>query len=263
MGYSHLRLARLWYTDDTRLRMLQGLCDAYGLSPKLANPADGVPLTLLEGTVSAVFHEVPKFLTHGPESGTPACIAQVRALQQPEPGTLTGVWAETQYASADEETSEADEQHAPDEQNRPAQLKDDEDAKPRARRTLARLAIPSQFIKDRDPADKGEDHPVVMAQLDLNRSLGIIDRRIDKVMIDPIGTYAAAGVAHCGIFVRRQAKRRGETTAKICITAAVLAPPASSGEAWTLHGWSYTSRSGSPTTRHKPRTTPRTTRPAR
>lgn len=246
MGYSHLRLVCLWYTDDTRLRMLQGLCDAYGLSPKLANPADGVPLTLREGTVSAIFHEAPKFLNHGPESGSLAGIAQIGALQHPEPGTLTGVWAETEYNSPDEETSEADEQDAPDEQGRPAKLKDDEDAKPRARRTLARLGIPSQFIRDRDPADKGEDHPVIMAQLDLNRSLGIIDRRIDNVMVDPIGTYPAAGVAHCGIFVRRQAKRRGDTAAKICITAAVLAPPANVGDAWTLHGWSYTSRQWRP-----------------
>jgi len=36
----------------------------------LANPADGIPLPLYEGTVSAVFHETPKFLTHGPESGS-------------------------------------------------------------------------------------------------------------------------------------------------------------------------------------------------
>ena len=167
-------------------------------------------------------------------------------MQHPEPGTLTGVWAETEYNSPDKETSEADEQDAPDGQGRSAKLKDDEDAKPRARRTLARLGIPSQFIRDRDPADKGEDHPVIMAQLDLNRSLGIIDRRIDNVMVDPIGTYLAAGVAHCGIFVRRQAKRRGDTAAKICITAAVLAPPASDGDAWTLHGWSYTSRQWQP-----------------
>ena len=47
------------------------------------------------------------------------------------------------------------------------------------------------------PADKGEDHPVIMAQLDLNRSLGVIDRRIDNVMVDPIGTYPAAAVAPC------------------------------------------------------------------
>jgi hypothetical protein len=246
MGYSHLRLVCLWHTDDTRLRMLQGLCDAYGLNPQLANPADGIPFPLYEGTVSAVFHETPKFLTHGPESGSFADIAQVSALQQPEPGTLTGVWAETQYNSADEETAEADEQDASEEHDQPARLRDDEDAKPRARRTLARRGAVSQFIRDRDPGDKGEDHPVVMAQLDLNRSLGIIDRRIDNVMVDPIGTYPAAGVAHCGIFVRRQAKRRGEKSAKICITAAVLAPPAGSGDAWTLHGWSYTSRQWQP-----------------
>jgi hypothetical protein len=166
--------------------------------------------------------------------------------QQPEPGTLTGVWAETQYSSAEEEAAEADEQEASDERDQPARLREDEDAKPRARRTLARLGVASQFMTDRDPADKSEDHPVIMAQLDLNRSLGIVDRRIDKVMVDSIGTYPAAGVAHCGVFVRRQAKRRGEKAGKTCITAAVLVPPVSSGGAWTLHGWSYTSRQWQP-----------------
>jgi len=246
MGYSHLRLVCLWYKDDTRLRMLQGLCDAYGLNPQLANPADGVPFPLHDGTVSAVFHEVPTFLIHGPEGGSSTGIAQVSALQQPEPGTLIGVWAETEYSSADEEIAEADEQDTREPRDQPARPKDDEDAKPRARRTLARMGAVSQFITDRDPADKGEDHPVIMAQLDLNRSLGIIDRRIDNVMVDPIGAYPATGVAHCGIYVRRQSKRRGETTAKICITAAALVPPASSGAAWTLHGWSYTSRQWQP-----------------
>ena len=229
MGYRHLRLICLWYKDDARLRMIQGLCDAYGLNSQLANPADGVPFPLHQGTVSAVFHEVPQFLIHGPEGGSSTGIAQVNALQQPEPGTLTGVWAETEYSSTDEEITEANEQDTRETREQPARPKDDEDAKPRARRTLARMGAVSQFITDRDPADKGEDHPVIMAQLDLNRSLGIIDRRIDNVMVDPIGAYPATGVAHCGIFVRRQSKRRGETTAKICITATALVPPASSG----------------------------------
>jgi hypothetical protein len=246
MGYSHLRLVCLWYTDDTRLRMLQGLCDAYGLNPQLANPVDGVPFPLHAGTVSSVFHEVPKFLIHGPEGGSDAGIAKVSALQQPEPGILTGVWAETEYRSAEEEIAEADEQDNREPREQPATPKDDQDAKPRARRTLARKGVVSQFITARDPADKGEDHPVIMAQLDLNRSLGIIDRRIDNVMTDPIGSYSATGIGHCGIFVRRQSKRRGENSAKICITAAALVPPASSSDAWTLHGWSYMSRQWQP-----------------
>ncbi len=46
--------------------------------------------------------------------------------------------------------------------------------------------------------------------------------------------------------MRRQSKRPGETSAKICITAAVLKPPDSAGDAWTLHGWSYTHRQWQP-----------------
>jgi hypothetical protein len=65
-------------------------------------------------------------------------------------------------------------------------------------------------------------------------------------MVNAIGPYPADAVAHCGIFVRRQSMRRGESITKICITAAVLRPPASSGHAWTLHAWSYTSRQWQP-----------------
>lgn len=245
MGYGHLRLMCLWYKDENRLRMIQGLCDAYGLDWKPADPAEGVPFPLYGNSVSAVFHEVPKFLTHGPDSGSSANIADLSSLR-PDAGTLTGVWAETEYITADDEISEEDETGTPDAPDHSGRPKSGEDAKPRARRTLARLAIPSQFMKDRDAGKtrktgkKSEDHPVTLAQLDLNRSLGIIDSRIDNVMVDAIGTYPAGSVAHCGIFVRRQSRRRGETTAKICITAAVLRPPADSGHAWTLHGWSYT-----------------------
>ena len=246
MGYHHMRLICLWYRDENRRRMIQGLCEAYGLNAQLTDPADGVPVALYQDSVSAVFHEAPKFLIHGPEAGSSARITDVSALR-PEPGTLIGVWAETEYsATDDEETSEADEQNALDAREQSGRPGEDQDAKPRARRTLARMGVVSQFIKDRDAVEKSEDHPVVMAQLDLNRSLGIIDRRIDNVMTEAITTYPANAVAHCGIFVRRQSKRRGETAAKICITAAALKPPASSAEAWTLHSWSYTCRQWQP-----------------
>jgi hypothetical protein len=246
MGYDRLRLVCLWHKDENRLRMINGLCEAYGLDRLATDPSDGVPIPLYQDSVSAVFHEAPKFLTHGPDAGTSASIADMTALQ-PEPRTLVGVWAETEYGSADEEEfSEASEQDMPRPRERPGQPAEDQDAKPRARRTLALLEVPSQFIKDRDPGDKGDDHPVTMAQLDLNRSLGIIDRRIDNVMVDPIGSYPPTGIAHCGIHVRRQSRRHGDASAKICVTAAVLKPPASSDDAWTLHGWSYTSRQWQP-----------------
>jgi hypothetical protein len=238
MGYSHLRLVCLWYKDGNRLRMIQGLSDAYRLDPQTIDPIDGVPIALCQDIVSAVFHQVPHFLVHGPESGQQADLKDVESLK-PTPGTLTGVWAETEYEDGDDEIPEAEERETAG-RDKPGKPSLEEDAKHRGRRTLARLDVPSQFMKDRQPGKQADDHPVISAQLDLNRSLGIIDRRIDHVMIDPIGAYPAGAVAHCGIHVRRQSKRPGENSAKICITAAVLKPPADPGEAWTLHGWSYT-----------------------
>jgi hypothetical protein len=245
MGHSHLRLVCLWHKDENRLRMIQGLSDAHRLDPQTIDPVDGVPIALYQDTVSAVFHAVPQFLIHGPESGQQASLKDIESLK-PTPETLTGVWAETEYEDGDEEIPEAEEQDTATTRAKPGKPSLAEDAKHRGRRTLAQLGVVSQFVKDRQPGKQTEDHPVILAQLDLNRSLGIIDRRIDNVMIDPIGAYPAGAVAHCGIHVRRQSKRPGETSAKICITAAVLKPPDSAGEAWTLHGWSYTHQQWQP-----------------
>ncbi|MFI8456862.1 RNAseH domain-containing protein [Kitasatospora sp. NPDC085464] len=60
-------------------------------------------------------------------------------------------------------------------------------------------------------------------------------------MRDKIGPYKPDEIAHCGIHVRRQSKRSGEKAAKICVTATVMVPPGRNDEAWTMHGWSYTS----------------------
>jgi hypothetical protein len=247
MGFGHLRLVCLWHKDDNRLRMIQGLANAYGLDASTLDPSDGVPMPLHKDAVSVVFHEVPMFLKHGPDSGKLADLSNVKSLPA-EPGTLVGVWAETEYADGDDELREEEEadQAEAAATAQPGRPSEKEDAKHRARRTLAGIAAVSQFIKDRKP-DASDDHPALLAQLDLNRSLGIVDTRIDNVMVDPIGTaYPAGTVAHCGIHVRRQSKRPNERAARICITATVLKPPTQPGEAWTLHGWSYSTRQWQP-----------------
>ncbi len=250
MGYDHLRLVCLWYKDENRWRMIKWLGEAYGLDARALDPADGVPFALHEDTVSAVFHKAEVFLTHGPDAGRESGLASATSLK-PRPGMLVGVWAETDHDSShEEEMPEENEQDATEDRQGSAAPGDDEDAKHRGRRTLARLGAVSQFVTDRKPGkrpqEKDEDHQAIFALLDLNRSLGIIDRRVDNVMVDTIGPYEPNGVAHCGVHVRRQSKRRGDNTAKICVTAAVLKPPTGEGEAWTLHGWSYTHRQWQP-----------------
>ncbi|GHJ49064.1 hypothetical protein Cs7R123_64060 [Catellatospora sp. TT07R-123] len=246
MGYERLTLACLWYRDENRIRMLNGLAEAYGLDASTLDPAEGEPVTLVEGAVSATFHRVPGVLEHGPESGKLDDLRRIATLR-PSPGTLVGVWAETDYDGNEDEVDEsaelAETQNPPTpREDRPRRPDDAHDAKHRTRRSLSQLSVVSQFIKDFKPGKKPGDHPVQLAQLDLNRSLGLIDRRVDNVMIDHVGSFGPQEVAHCGIHVRRQSKRPGERSAKICITAVVLKPPASEGLAWTLHGWSYTDR---------------------
>ncbi|MEU7244889.1 RNaseH domain-containing protein [Streptomyces sparsogenes] len=239
MSYQHLRLVCLWYRDEMRQRMIHGLASVFGLDPQTIDPAEGIPVPLEGSRVSAVFHCVPDFLVHGPAAGQETAVARIPSLKK-EPSTLVGVWAETEYDAAAEE----------EEASAPAGA--DEDAKHQARRTLARLGFVSQFTaarkeaKRKKPNGKQTDHQVVLSLLDLCRSLGIIDRRIDQVMVDAIGPHAADQVAHCGIHVRRQSRQGKDRTAKICVTASVLKPPTTPGGAWTLHGWSYTHRHWQP-----------------
>lgn len=246
MGYDHLRLVCLWYRDENRLRMMKGLSDAYGLGADTFDPVDGEVVPLFQDAVSAVFHRAERFLTHGPLSGMEADLQDFKSLNIPQE-MLIGVWAETEYDSGDDQ-EESDDREAinPGTGQAGGKPAGGEDAKHRARRTLANLGVASQFINDLAPSKSGKDHQAVSAQLDLNRSLGIIDRRIDNVMTDAIGPYLVDGVAHCGIHVRRQAKKKGDRAAKVSITATVLKPPGHEGEAWTLHGWSYTDRRWQP-----------------
>ncbi|MFG3398715.1 RNaseH domain-containing protein [Streptomyces parvus] len=244
MNYQHLRLVCLWYRDEMRQRMIHGLASVFGLDPQTIDPAEGIPVPLDAGRVSAVFHCVPDFLVHGPTAGQETAVAHIPSLKK-EPATLVGVWAETEFDAAAEEE---DAMPPADRAGTASGPGPDEDAKHQARRTLARLGFVSQFTADRKeakrkkPNGKQTDHQVILSLLDLCRSLGIIDRRIDQVMVDAIGPHAADQVAHCGIHVRRQSRQGKDRTAKICVTASVLKPPTTPGGAWTLHGWSYTHR---------------------
>lgn len=234
MGFNHLQIVCLWHKDENRTRMITGLCEAYGLDARAIDPVEGLPLALYGDAISAVFHRVPAFLTHGPDGGRAPGIEHISAFK-PAPGTLVGVWAETEYEATDEDGD--------DEQDAAGKPTESEDAKHQGRRTLAELGLVSQFTADRKIGKKAEgakDHQVTLSLLDLCRSLGIIDPRIDNVMVDQIGPHLANRVAHVGIHVRRQSRQGKDRTAKICITAAVLKPPIGEGQAWTLHGWSYT-----------------------
>ncbi|EGG48279.1 hypothetical protein RKD19_000007 [Streptomyces canus] len=248
MGYPHLRLVCLWYRDEMRQRMIHGLASVFGLDPQTIDPAEGIPVSLDAGRVSAVFHCVPDFLVHGPAAGQETAITHIPSLKK-EPATLVGVWAETEFDAVAEEEDAVPPADGTGTASGPGP---DQDAKHLARRTLARLGFVSQFTADRKeakrtkPNGKKTDHQVVLSLLDLCRSLGIIDRRIDQVMVDAIGPHAADQVAHCGIHVRRQSRQGKDRTAKICVTASVLKPPTAPGGAWTLHGWSYTHRRWEP-----------------
>lgn len=254
MGYRSLRIVCLWNTDEMRRRMLDGLRHAY--TPNGRNdhtgewrpldPKDGEAFALNGETISAIVHRVPEFLEHGPSAGSAEAIRHVQLDCGPD--TLVGVWAETEFTGREEnEADGTDDEDAIDDAG-PEQttgIREDEDAKFRARRTLAALGVNSQFITPRKPRKprkgrKMRDYPVIHSLLDLHRSLGIIDQRVTDVMVDQLGPHSPTKVAHCAVHIRRQSRRGKDRTAKICITATVLKPPSREDQAWTLHGWSYT-----------------------
>ncbi|MFE3558556.1 RNaseH domain-containing protein [Streptomyces sp. NPDC059193] len=250
MGYERLRFVCLWDKDENRVRMVNGLCEAYEVDPTAVDPVEGVPVPLHGDQVTAVFHRAPEFLAHGPADGR-AQLAERMAGLRADPGTLVGVWAETAYGTADDEEDGTDDEEptaaataaTPQAATAPAEA---EDAKYQTRRILALRGLVTQYTSDLKPGKNGKppkkDHQVLSALLDLSRNLGIIDRRIDEAVRDRLGPYAPDAVAHCGIHVRVQNKQKRGDKPKICVTAAVLVPPATSGNAWTLHGWSYTDR---------------------
>lgn len=225
MGYKSLRLVCLWSRDETRHRMINGLCKAYGLNPGHLDPADGEAISLHGESVTAVFRHAPQLLEHGPARGRAQALALVESSLTGDDSTLVAAWCETSY-------------DAPGIEN-PAE---DEDAKHQSHQLLADRLIPTQYLNGAKVPAKG-DHPVERGLADLYRSIGIVDERIQQALdFRPAGN-ALPPIALCGIHVRRQATRRGERGgAKICVTATVLKPPAEDGSTWTMHGWSYTDR---------------------
>lgn len=231
-GFKKLRIACLWYRDETRQRMLQTFCHAFGLSPVGLDTQEGVELDLYQGRITAVFHYVPDFLRPGRGRDRAEALGAVSASLRSRDGVLIGAWCETELP------------HADDFPGIDTRDLDDLDAKPQTKAILARLDVPSQYLMGRgkegviEPG--GEDHPAQMALLDLYRSLGITDERISNALQGTSG-FPVDRLAHVGVHVRQQNRRYGEKgEPKIVVTATALVPPQSPEGAWSLLGWSST-----------------------
>jgi len=233
IGFRKLRIACLWYRDETRLRMLDTFCKTFGIPAGGLDPHDGDEVSLHGEQITVVFHEAASFLQPGPSGNRTSALAATGAMLPARDGVLTGAWCETEIpvAPADGDGGQA----SPDEL----------DAKPQTKNILAGMDVPNQYLLGRD--DKGvirpkaKDHPAEMALLDLYRSLGIIDDRIASALKPEKAGYPVDRVAHVGIHVRQQNRRPGESgQPKVVITASALVPPAAAGEAWTMLGWSST-----------------------
>lgn len=232
-GFRKLRIACLWYRDETRLRMLDTFCKTFGIPSEGLDPHDGEELSLHGEQITVVFHQAAGFLAPGPSGSRAVALTASGAMLRSQDGVLTGAWCETEIPVAP--VGGDGSQVSPDEL----------DAKPQTKNILAGMDVPTQYLLGRD--DKGvirpkaKDHPAEMALLDLYRSLGIIDDRIASALKPEKAGYPVDRVAHVGIHVRQQNRRPGESgQPKVVITASALVPPAAAGEAWTMLGWSST-----------------------
>jgi RNaseH domain of pPIWI_RE/pPIWI_RE module N-terminal domain len=232
-GFKKLRIACLWYRDETRLRMLDTFCKTFGLAPGGLDPRDGEEFSLHGEQVTAVFHYAAGFLTPGPSGNRTTALAASGAALRSQGGVLVGAWCETEIPTA---TDAGDGSQT---------NLDDLDAKPQTKSILAGMDVPSQYLLGRDDTGvikpKAKDHPAEMALLDLYRSLGIIDDRIANALQPEKAGYPVDRIAHVGIHVRQQNRRKGESgPPKVVITASALVPPNAAGGTWTMLGWSST-----------------------
>lgn len=231
-GFKKLRIACLWYRDETRQRMLQTFCRAFGLDPAGLDTEEAVELDLYQGRITVVFHYLPDFLRPSRRRDRAEALGAAGASLRSRDGALVSAWCETEVPDSDD---------FPDLDTRDlAEL----DAKPQTKAVLARLDIPSQYLKGRgkegviQPRD--EDHPAEMALLDLYRSLGVADERISNALRAK-GDFPVDQIAHVGVHVRQQNRRFGEKgEPKVVITATALVPPQASQGPWSLLGWSST-----------------------
>ncbi|MDF5758380.1 RNaseH domain-containing protein [Spongiactinospora sp. TRM90649] len=233
-GFQKLRIACLWYRDETRLRMLDTLRKTYGLDLAGLDPQEGQELSLHGDQITAVFHHVPDFLKLGhPEGRKESLTKEAKASLHSQCGVLVGAWCETEVPVAEDSRDDSE-----------ASL-DGLDGKQQTRRILAGLDVPTQYLKGKDDEGvvkpKAKDHPAEMALLDLYRSLGVIDDRIANALQPEKTGYPVDRIAHVGIHIRQQNRRNGESgQPKVVITAVALVPPDAVGGTWTMLGWSST-----------------------
>ncbi|BDU04547.1 RNaseH domain-containing protein [Nocardia cyriacigeorgica] len=235
-GFDTLRIVCLWYRDETRLRMLSMLGKAYSIDTARLDPTDGAALDLHHGRITAVFHHAPEFLKPGSINGRAAALESSAALRATDSNTLVGAWCETEYPSAERGSEDA---AAPD-------SLDDIDAKYQTRRLLAERGIATQYLLGVNAdgtliTPKTDDHPAMLALLDLYRSLGIVDQRFANALPENNSEYPVDQIAHVGFHIRQQNRRPGEySQPKVIITAAAFVPPTAPRGMWTMLGWSST-----------------------
>lgn len=233
-GFKKLRIVCLWYRDETRLRMLKTLADTYGLPTTGLDPVDGQEIELHGRAVTAVFCAAQEFLSPGRAEGRARALEPIRpVLALDEATTVVAAWCETEFPRPE---------HAEQEQAGAEGL-DELDAKHQTRAVLARLGIPTQYLLGRTERGvvhvKKDDHPAEMALLDLYRSLGIIDDRIANALKPEKDSPRVDDLAHVGIYVRQQNRRKDEEgSPKVVITATAVVPPADPEGVWTMLGWS-------------------------
>lgn len=238
--YKSLRLVCLWYRHEARTRMIHGLNTAFPSSEPLIDPKEGKEVTLAQG-VSVVFHNAEPFLAHGPNEGRREMMTTFLDDLTQDPSVLVAAWCETEVPRLEKGTGEKADTFR--------QRRDSIDAKHQTKRILSELGVTTQYLKGFEegkfgkpagvikPKKKG-DYPAYMAILDIYRSLGILDHRIEEALTPGKSEPELPRLTFCGIHVRKQTRNKdvkGEPRRIVLATA--LVPSAEPGEVWTMLGW--------------------------
>lgn len=238
-GAKRLRLLCLWYRQETRLRLINCLARAYSLDPATLDPPRGEEV-FLTTNVSVVFHDAEAFLQHGPNQGRREAMAPFKTYLNEE-SVLVAALCETEFPQKPKKEKG-------DTQVSLALKVELIDAKYQTKRILSEHCLSTQYLKGLEKGKFGapdsviqptkDDYPAYMALLDLYRSLGIIDQRIEEALKPADGEPELPRMAFCGIHVRKQTRTPGVWgEPKRIVIAAALVPSSQPDGVWTLLGW--------------------------
>ena len=244
-GCQSIRLVVLYATAHIRRRIQNLLAYHFDrLDLATTEIGDDQETSLLDGTVTVIFHNADALLTHGPHNERHQLADTIRHLN-PVPGVRILAICETDY-----DPRAWEEQRWKARQDSSVPDPDTIDAKHPVNRLLARRGVPTQFIAATTPRTGAvtqlstaedlteavqKDHPGHAALADLLRSGGLVHSRIGEALAH--GRHGLTSpYAFVGLHLREQKAIAGKR--HLIYTLAALIPVTGTAQ-WQMLGYSW------------------------